>query len=133
MSFQTGAQYPYMGTAGQPKRTCERWQGGGAATSCTSVAKASGRNIASVAYVSTGRYTVTFRNVGAQWLGISGMVAAAAGAANSFLVREVVGSYSATAKTVDITICDLATPSLHDLATTEFVRLDAEWNDSDQP
>jgi len=133
MSFQTGARYPYTGTAGAPVRTCERWQGGGASTALAAVAKLSGRNITGVAFVSTGRYTVTFRNVGAQFLGIGGTVASAAGATNTFVVREVVGSYSATAKTVDITICDLATPTLHDLATTEFVRLEAEWSDTDQP
>jgi hypothetical protein len=134
MAFNTGGTYPVGATHNRPIRTRERWLGGGAAADCTKISKASGKNIASIAYAAaTGKYTITFRNVGAQWLGLHASVAAAAGAATAFVAFEIVGSYSATAKTVQIQVSDVATPTAHDLAATENLIIDAEWCDSDQP
>lgn len=134
MSFTTGGQWPQKNTMNMPVRTCERWQGGGAAADMTKVSKAAGRNIASIAYAAaTGKYTITFRNVGAQWLGLQGTVAKAAGAAGQKLVNEIAGSYSSTTKSVQIQITDVATPTAADLANTEFLNLACEWSDSDQP
>ncbi len=104
-----------------------RWTGGGASSNCT---RTSGRGITSVNYNSaTGQYIITFANVGEVFLGALLSVQGAAGAATSFIARPTV--YSASGKTLTFDVTDLATPTNHDLATTEIVTIDAEWDDSD--
>ena len=95
------------------------WLGGGSASNCTRV---SGTGIDSVNYNSaTGRYLITltgrYQVLEAQCYS----VAAATGAATSFMARPVVGGYSASAGTLDINVTDLATPTNHDLAATEQI------------
>lgn len=110
-----------------PVRVRGRWTGGGAAADCT---RTSGRGITSVKYNSaTGRYIITFDSVGEVFLGALFSVQGAAGAATSFIARPTV--YSASGKTLTIDVSDLATPTNHDLALTEILTIDAEWDDSD--
>ncbi len=107
-----------------------RFAGGGAAADCTRVASSGGRNVASVAYNSaTGTYKITFREVGEVFLGATFHVMAATGAATSFIARPTV--YSASGKTLTFDVTDLATPTNHDLATTEQIWITASWADSD--
>lgn len=115
--------------ASKPVRLRGMWLGGGAAANCT---RYSGRGITSVNYnAATGQYKITFAEVGKNLLGAMLSVQAAAGAATSFIARPTV--YSASAKTLTFDVTDLATPTNHDLATTEYVHIDVEWDDSDAP
>ncbi len=103
------------------------WLGGGTSADCT---RQSGRGITSVAYNSaTGQYKITFREVGKVYLGALFSVQGAAGAATSFIARPTV--YSASGKTLTFDVTDLATPTNHDLATTEVVTIAVFWDDSD--
>ena len=103
------------------------WKGGGAAANCT---RSAGRGITSVNYnAATGRYIITFDDVGESLINVQLAVQAAAGAATSFIARPTV--YSASAKTLTFDVTDLATPTNHDLATTEFVHIRVVFDDSD--
>ncbi len=107
-----------------------RYAGGGSAADCTAVASSGGRNITSVKYNSaTGTYKILFDEVGEVFLGATLFVMAATGAATSFIARPTV--YDATAKTLTFDVTDLATPTNHDLATTEQIWITAAWADSD--
>lgn len=93
------------------------WLGGGASTDCTRV---SGTGITTVAYnAATGCYLITltgrYQTLEAVCLSVGG----ASGAATSYMARPVVGGYSASAGTLAINVTDLATPTNHDLASTE--------------
>lgn len=106
-----------------------RWAGGGAAGNCT---RTSGRGISSVDYNSaTGKYVITFAEVGEYFLGARIDIMSADGASTSFLGRPCV--YSASAKTLTVNVSDVATPTNHDLATSESMVIDAAWDDSDAP
>ena len=127
MTISTSQKSPGRVLATNAVRLRGRWKGGGAAADCT---RESGRGIASVAYNgATGRYKITFAEVGEVYLGAVFSVQGAAGAATSFMARPTV--YSATDKTLTFDVTDLATPTNHDLATSEYVTIDVEWDDSD--
>src|SRR6516225_10845390 len=90
--------------------------GGGSAANCTITTGL--KNVASVNYNSaTGKYLITFRKVGTNFLGGHFTVLSATGASNTFVCRPV--AYSATNKTLSIEVYDVATPTAHDLATSE--------------
>lgn len=98
------------------------WTGGGAAADCT---KASGDwnvGIASVKYnAATGKYRITFTETtpGHQVVGFSCDIARVTTVTNALVAKMVAGSYSKTAGTLDFEVCDVATPSGVDLATTD--------------
>ncbi len=107
-----------------------RFTGGGAAADCTKTASAGGRNVTSCTYnAATGCYKITFADVGEVFLGAFFEVMAATGAATQFVVHPI--AYSATTKTLTICVTDVATPTAHDLATTEQLWMRAVWADSD--
>ncbi len=127
MTFETSRTPPGRALGSKPIRLRGRWAGGGASADCTRV---SGRGISSVAYnAAVGRYTITFKHVGEVFLGAILSVQGAAGAATTFVARPTV--YTASTKTLTIDVTDCATPTNHDLATTEILTIDAEWDDSD--
>lgn len=129
MSIKTSHLGPSRVVATNPIIVRGTWLGGGAAANCT---RQSGRGIVSVNYNSaTGQYIILFDDVGEVYLGAVFSVQAAAGAATSFLARPTV--YSAANKTLTFDVTDLATPTNHDLATTEVVTIDVMWDDSDAP
>jgi hypothetical protein len=101
------------------------WTGGGAAASCTQVSTDWNRGISSVAYnAATGKYLVTFLDCGQQILPGSEVKVCRAAAAAPLLVNIVRGTYSATAKTVEIEVWDVdATAALTDLALTDVLLL----------
>lgn len=102
--------------------------GGGAAASCTKATADWSRGISSVTYnAATGKYLVTFVECGEQILpGTVVDVFRPAGAV-PLEVNVVRGSYSASAKTVQIEVwtsgTDLVAPALVDLATTDKLML----------
>lgn len=129
MTIHTSRKSPGKVLGTNPVRLRGRWTGGGAAADCT---RTSGRGISTVTYNSaTGQYKITFANVGEVFLGALFSVQGAAGAATSFIARPTV--YSASAKTLTFDVTDVATPTNHDLALTEVITIDAEWDDSDAP
>lgn len=101
-----------------------RITGGGAAANCTITAGL--RGVASVNYRSaTGKYTVTFNDVPeGSFLGMWGLGGGNADtAADAKVANYVAGTYSASNKTLSITVQDLATPTLTDLGTDEELAL----------
>src|SRR5260370_12602750 len=116
-----GNAYPVRGSVPDVVRVQGVWTGGGGAADMTKAAADQNRGIVSVKYhASTGIYTVTFLDVGNQ------LVAAKADVFRPTTVAPVQGnvvrgSFSQSAKTVDVEFCDLATPSVIDLATTDTV------------
>jgi hypothetical protein len=127
MTIKTARKSPVVATAVRPIMIAGTWLGGGAASNCT---RQTGRHITSVNYnAAAGRYIITFASVGEVFLGCWLSVQGAAGAATSFIARPTV--YSASAGTLTIDVTDLATPTNHDLATTEVLHILALWDDSD--
>ncbi len=107
-----GNAFPHRNTIPGLKTVGGVWTGGGATTSCTQAATDWNRGIVSVAYVSTGKYTVTFQDVGQQIVDYNINVDGAAGV-DPVVGMLVTGSFSATAKTCSIefgaTLIDLLT------------------------
>lgn len=101
----------------EPNTQCvsASFTGGGAATAWT---KVDGDGISAVTYnAATGKFKVTFNDVGVSILAAWGTVNRAAGSA-PLIINFVPSTLSQTAKTVDIEVWDLATPSLVDPANT---------------
>lgn len=123
-----GNTSPYRSTI--PGIDCVQgvWTGGGAAANCTRAAGDWNRGIASVNYnAATGKYLVTFIDVGTQIVWGRCEVMGAAGAAGK-QVNVVRSTFNATAKTVQIEVWDTATPSLVDLAATDKLCLKFEFS-----
>lgn len=105
------------------------WKGGGAAANCSVASGDWNVGISSVNYDgATGKYTITFTDVpGYQVVGFVGTVARASGVTNALIVKMVVGTYNAATKELDIEVCDAATPSGVDLATTDKLMLSIKF------
>lgn len=102
------------------------WTGGGAAADCSHAAADWSRGVASIAYNgATGKYLITFTDVGQQIVGhnirVCGLTTVATVTAN--LLR---GSFDSAAKTVQVEFYDLG-GSLIDLLTTDKVLVDVEF------
>lgn len=123
----TGQAYPSRKSVPSITEVIGRWKGGGAAANCTRAAGEWSAGISSVNYNgATGKYRITFTDVpGQQLVSFCLEVGRATGVTNALKVKVVEGSYSIANKTIDIEICDLATPTGVDLATTDrlYVRL----------
>lgn len=96
------------------------WTGKGAAD----MVKVQGKGVVSVAHTATGKYTVTFQDVGGRLLELSAVVQQATGVA-PMVGTYVTGTFSQSAKTAHLEIWDLATPSLADATDTSQVFLKA--------
>lgn len=108
-------------------RSYNLWAGGGGTGNCTSVV-ADGQ-IASINYTaSTGKYTITFANVGAQATPVAINIAAFGATAKQ---RVELDAYSSTNKT--LVIWTYTAGSLGDLATTDFLAIEVVWCDSTVP
>lgn len=104
-----------------------RYTGGGASANMT---KAAGRGISSVAYnAAAGCYLITFTEVGKVFLGGNMSVLSATGTTTAYVAHPI--AYSSTAKTLSIYVSDLATPTAHDLSTSEELWVHFVWADSD--
>lgn len=104
--------------------------GGGAAADMTITAGC--RGITSIAYnAATGAYLITFAEVGANFLGAWFSVLSATGTTTAYVAHPVV--YSAANKTLSIYVSDIATPTAHDLSTSEQLMIRVEWADSSAP
>lgn len=108
-------------------RSYNLWAGGGAASNCTS-SVADGQ-IASINYTaSTGKYTITFANVGAQATPVAIHVSAFGASAK---LNVKLDAYSSTNKTLVIWVYSDTT--LADLAATDFLGIETVWCDSTVP
>lgn len=97
--------------------------GGGAAASCTKDLVVGAKGIISMAYSgATGKYLITFLDVGITIMDITGTISRAANTA-PLVMKPVLSTFSASAKTVSVEIWDLATPTLTDLLTTDKICL----------
>ncbi len=108
------------------------WTGGGAATSA---AKATGdwsRGIASVAYTATGKYTITFTDVGQQIIGHKITFGQATGV-NPLAYTVINGSFSATTKSVDVEFSASDSGTLTDLLSTDKLYIEFEFAGSPPP
>lgn len=106
-----------------------RFAGGGAAAN---MSKVSGSGITSIVYVSTGLYTVTFAEVGSAIRNAQITVhTVAAGAPR--VAKLNLATLSLPAKTCQLEVWDMATPSLVDLATTASVDIQVDWAPSSLP
>ncbi len=92
-----GNAFPVRSTIPGLKTVGGVFTGGGAATSCTQAATDWNRGIVSVVYVSTGRYTVNFLDVGQQLVGYSIQVDGAAGV-DPVVGQLITGSFDSTTK-----------------------------------
>ena len=103
------------------------YAGGGAAADC---AKSVGDGqIASVVYnASTGKYLITYNNVGAKTTPVAVNISAFGATAK---LNVKLDAYSATNKTLVFWI--YADTTLADLATTDFVSIETVWCDSSVP
>ena len=130
MTIATARKSDILMVGTNPVEVMGVWKGGGAAANCTRVL---GRGVSSVNYnAATGQYKITFAEVGEGTQPLVSMnVQAAAGAASTFVARPTV--YSASGKTLTFDVTDVATPTNHDLALTEFVHFRVLWDDSDAP
>ena len=91
----------------------------------------SGKGVASVVWASTGKYTITFTNVGATYLGTTLTVRnSAQTAAGMKMACPCV--YSASAKTLTIVIADLD-KALADLSSSDIIEIHSTWSDSSVP
>jgi hypothetical protein len=102
------------------------WTGGGAATSCTHVATDWSRGIASLAYnAATGKYLLTFTDGGQQIVGHNIRVCGLTGV-DPVTVNLLRGTYSTSAKTVQVEFSDLS-GALIDLLATDKVLIDVDF------
>lgn len=98
------------------------WTGAGAAD----LTKVLAPGVVSVHETATGKYTVTFQDVGGLLIDVIGRVHNATGT-SPYQVEFTPGTYSATAKTVAIEVYDMATPSLADAPSGAKVSLTFVW------
>jgi len=109
---------------GSTSRDTARFTGGGAAANCARVV---GDNIRSVNYnAATGKYIVTFNEVGGVIGFASAQVHAVAAGAN-VLARLVFASFSASAKTIQLETYTDAGAAV-DLLTTAHLCIEIEWS-----
>lgn len=97
------------------------WTGGGAAANCTKASADASKGIASINYnAATGKYRITFTDVGQQVLDATVNVTRAAGAA-PISCNVVRGSFSAANKTLDFEAWAVSAGAhaLIDLLTTD--------------
>lgn len=103
------------------------WTGGGAAADMTNdETTAWNRGIVSVAYnAATGKYLMTFTDVGQQVIGFSACVASATGDGPLF-ITPVKGSLSTSAKTLAVE-CNDGSGTLTDLPATAEVQFNVKF------
>ena len=102
------------------------WTGGGAAANCTHAAADWSKGIASLNYnAATGKYKITFTDVGQQIVGHNIRVCGLTGV-DQVTVNLLRGTFSSTAKTVEVEFSDLA-GTLLDLLTTDKVLVDVDF------
>jgi len=95
------------------------WTGGGAAANCTKAATDVSKGIASVNYnAATGKYLITFTDVGSAILDGEVNIMRPAGTA-PLQANVVFGSLDRSAKTLQFEVWDTATPSLTAVALTD--------------
>ena len=112
--------YPIRSTAGGLTRMQGVWTGGGAAANCSRAAADHNKGISSVAYNgATGKYLVTFTDVGQQIVYADAQVSGLTGVAK-VVCNVLRGSYDRTAKTVQVEFWK-HDGSLIDLLTTDKV------------
>lgn len=128
MGSQIGQCYPDYSTVPFTE-VIGVWKGGGAAANCSVNSGDWNRGIQSVNYNgATGKYRITFIAVpGQAVVGFVGSVARVTGVTNALAVKMVVGTYSTSARTLDIEICDGSTPVGVDLATTDRLMLNIKF------
>lgn len=126
MSFANQAYVPRMLMNGLVY-SYNQFAGGGAAADCTT--SVNDGQISSVAYnASTGKYLVTFANVGAKTTPVAINVSAFGATAK---LNVKLDAYSASNKTLVLWI--YADTTLADLATTDFLCIETVWCDSTVP
>lgn len=135
MSFNTTSGGPVFGVANKLRIVSGVWKGGGAATDMTKgvvgTDPGTSKGITSVKYnAATGKYRITFDNVGKVLLGLHVQVFTAAATAAGVRVANV-NAYSSSNKTADFIVCDTATPTATDLSTSDYVLITGVWSDSD--
>lgn len=131
--FQRGG--PLEGTSNNMLVICVRAAGGGNGANCT-IVSGTGKGVSSIATRSaTGKYRVNFSHVPAgTWLGMQATVGSDADtAADVKVANEIWGSYDAANQRVDFIVCDTATPTAADLATTEGITIWLCWAESTKP
>lgn len=100
------------------------WTGGGAASAMTHTSTDWSRGIVSIAYNSaTGKYLITFTDVGQQIVGDSCKVWTASGD-KPWTAVVIRSSLSTTAKTVEVEIWDQDGDALSDLGTSQKLAVD---------
>ncbi len=105
------------------------WTGGGAATDCTHAAADWSKGITSVTYNSaTGKYLITFTDVGQQIVGHNIRVCGAT-TVDPVAVQLIRGSLSTSAKTVQVEFSDLA-GGLLDLLSTDKLLIEVDFVNS---
>lgn len=123
-----GNAYPVRSIIPDTKRVQGVWTGGGAAANCTQSSSDWSKGIASVNYnAATGKYKITFRDVGQQIVGGKIEVCRAAAAAPLLAVINR-ATFSIANKTVDFEVWDVdAGSALTDLATTDKLLIDIQF------
>lgn len=102
------------------------WTGGGAAQNCTHVAADWSRGVASLDYNgATGKYLLTFTDVGQQIVGHNIRVCGQTGE-DPVEVNLLRGTFSTTTKSVEVEFSDL-TGALLDLLSTDKVLIDVDF------
>jgi hypothetical protein len=122
-----GNAFPVRSTSPDTVKVQGVWTGGGAAADCTHDAADHSHGIASVKYDSaTGKYKITFVDVGQQIVGGDIKVCRAA-ASGAHLVTNIVRSTLSTSeKTVEFEVSDLSN-TLTDLLTTDKILVNVEF------
>lgn len=106
------------------------WTGGGAAANCTKASGDLSQGISSVAYnAATGKYKITFTDVGQQIVGGSVEVMRAIATTTPMVANIGRATFSRSAKTVEFYVTQLsaATNPLTDLLTTDKVCINIEF------
>lgn len=121
-----GNAFPIRSTIPDTVKVQGVWTGGGAGQDCTHVAADWNRGVASVVYNSaTGKYLMTFMDVGQQIVGHNIRVCGLTGV-DPVVVNLLIGTFSTSAKTVEVEFSDLA-GTLIDLLTTDKLLVDVEF------
>lgn len=101
------------------------WTGGGAAADCTHTSTDWSKGIASIAYAgATGKYTITFTDVGQQLIGWTATVLRATTEDPMFFL-PIAGTLSTSAKTLSVE-CNVG-GTLTDALTTDKILINAKF------
>jgi hypothetical protein len=120
-----GNAFPARNADGDLVTVHGQFTGGGAAANCTKTSGAINTGISSVNYnAATGKYLVTFQDVGQQLVEFRACVGRADAAVPLFVI-PIHGSLSLTSKTLPINVRTEA--ALTDLATTDKLFITAVW------